>query len=93
MSPPSPHKAEKTSSEEGGASKGEVSLHPYLPDSTTPAQTEGNGELLIRKADSDEDVDEAYNLAGDVAIAYTAEEEKRVRRKCDMIVLPLLASV
>lgn len=90
MSPPSPSKSDKTPSEEG---KGEVSLHPYLPESTTPGQTEGNGGILIRKADSDEDVDEAYNLAGDVAIAYTAEEEKRVRRKCDLIVLPLLASV
>lgn len=91
MSPPSPTKSERLPSEEEG--KGEVSLHPYLPDSTTPSQTEGNGEVLIRKADSNEDVDEAYNLAGDVAVSYTEEEEKRVRRKCDMIVLPILASV
>ncbi|GAA5931786.1 hypothetical protein JCM3775_000042 [Rhodotorula graminis] len=42
---------------------------------------------------SEEDGDEGAKLAGDVAVEYTEEEEKAVRRKVFIRIVPLLAAV
>lgn len=79
--------------EETEAAKPITTLTPYV-NSTKPEDAEKSaGADLVRRAASNEAVDEAYNLAGEVAIEFTEEEERVVRRKTDWHVLPILTLV
>jgi ACS family allantoate permease-like MFS transporter len=70
-----------------------------LTESTTEKKAEeGYGRIVpasggLHVIAEDGDADEAAQVAGDVAQAFTADEEDAVRRKLDRRILPLLAII